>query len=172
MMSAVHDAPVRKSVTVRAAVETAFAIFTEDFDSWWPRAHHIGSSPLRKAVIEGRVGGRCYSEQADGTDCDWGTVLAWEPPHRLVLAWQIGGDWKYEPDIARSSEVEVRFTPAPNDTTLVSLEHRYLDRVGSSANAVRTMLDSPGGWGGTLGAYADRVSHGNRRNPETSEEAR
>jgi len=172
MTSAVHDAPVRKSVTVRAAVEIAFSIFTEDFDSWWPRAHHIGSSPLRKAIIEGRVGGRCYSEQSDGTDCDWGTVLAWEPPHRLVIAWQIGGDWKYEPDIARSSEVEVRFTPGPNETTLVSLEHRYLDRVGISANAVRSMLDSPGGWGGTLGAYADRVSHGNRRNPKLSEEAR
>ena len=102
---------------------------------------------MRKAIVEGRAGGRCYSEQMDGTECDWGTVLAWEPPHCLVIAWQINGDWKYEPDIARSSEVEVRFTPAPNESTLVSLEHRYLERVGSKANAVRAMLDSPGGMG-------------------------
>lgn len=88
-------APVRKSVVVKASVEDAFRIFTDGFDTWWPREHHIGSSPLRRAFIEGRVGGRCSSDQEDGTDCPWGTVTVWEPPHRFVFAWQITPQWKY-----------------------------------------------------------------------------
>lgn len=150
--------PVRKSITVRASVQQAFEIFTEDFDSWWPRSHHIGSSPMRKAIIESRLGGRCYSEQIDGTECDWGQVLAWEPPHRLVIAWQIGGDWKYEPDLAKSSEVDIRFSAQPDGRTLVSLEHRHLDRAGASAGAMRAALESPNGWGGMLELFATRVT--------------
>jgi uncharacterized protein YndB with AHSA1/START domain len=83
------DVPVRKSIRVNASVEHAFRVFTEGFDSWWPRSHHIGKVPMKKAVIEAVAGGRCYSEQTDGTECDWGTVLVWDPPRRLVIAWQI-----------------------------------------------------------------------------------
>jgi uncharacterized protein YndB with AHSA1/START domain len=160
MPSDLQNAPVKKSITVRASVPQAFEIFTADFDSWWPRSHHIGSSPMQKAIIENHLGGRCYSEQIDGTECDWGQVLAWEPPHRLVIAWQIGGDWKYEPDLAKSSEVEIRFTAEPDGRTLVSLEHRHLDRAGASAGAMRASLESPNGWGGMLQLFAERVSHG------------
>ncbi len=102
----------------------AFEVFTADFDSWWPRTHHIGTSPMTKAIIEERVGGRCYSQQEDGTDCPWGQVLAWEPPHRLVIAWQITAQWGFEPDLSRASEVEVRFIDAGGGQTRVELEHR------------------------------------------------
>ncbi len=61
--------PVRKSVTVKAPLEHAFKVFTEGFDTWWPRTHHIGKFPMKKAILECRAGGRCYSEQEDGTDC-------------------------------------------------------------------------------------------------------
>jgi uncharacterized protein YndB with AHSA1/START domain len=158
MLNEGQNPPVRKSVAVRASAAQAFSIFTEDFDSWWPRSHHIGSAPMRKAIIENRLGGRCYSEHVDGTECDWGTVLAWEPPHRLVIAWQMGGDWKYEPDISKSSEVEIRFSPAPEGMTLVSLEHRYLDRAGPSAGVMRASLDSANGWGGILQLFDARVA--------------
>ena len=103
--------PVRKTVTVKASAARAFEVFTSGFDSWWPRSHHIGKSPMSKAIIEEKVGGRCYSEQIDGTECDWGTILVWEPPKRFMLAWQVSSAWTYEPDLAKSSEVEVRFTP-------------------------------------------------------------
>jgi uncharacterized protein YndB with AHSA1/START domain len=151
------DAPVRKSITVKAGVERAFRVFTADFDTWWPRTHHIGRAPMKKAIVEGRIGGRCYTEQVDGTDCDWGTVLVWEPPHRLVLAWQIDGKWQFEPDLARSSEVEVRFTPQADGSTRVDLEHRELVRHGDDAAAVRSGIDSPNGWGGLLAMYAARI---------------
>src|SRR5271165_320842 len=82
-------APVVKTVRVRANAARAFRVFTEGIDTWWPRSHHIGSSPMTKAMMEGRAGGRCYSEQQDGTECDWGQVTVWEPPARFVMAWKI-----------------------------------------------------------------------------------
>ncbi len=151
------DRPVRRSVTVKASAEHAFRIFTEGFDTWWPRSHHIGKAPMKKAIIEGRAGGRCYTEQTDGTDCDWGTVLVWEPPRRFVMAWQIDGKWQYEPDLAKSSEVEVRFTPEPDGSTRVDLEHRYFDRHGTDADAIRTAIEAPNGWGDLLKLFAAKA---------------
>jgi uncharacterized protein YndB with AHSA1/START domain len=154
-------APVRKSVTVNTTAERAFRIFAEDFDSWWPRSHHIGKSPMKKGIVEGKAGGRCYTQQEDGTDCDWGRVLVWEPPHRLVLAWQVTPEWGYQPDLSQSSEVEIRFTPTPEGGTRVDLEHRQLERHGAGAASMRTTIDSAdGGWGGLLKLYAARVEQG------------
>jgi len=150
-------APVQKSITVKASVEHAFQVFTEGFDSWWPRSHHIGKSPMKKAIVEGHVGGRCYTEQADGTECDWGEILRWEPPSRLVMAWKIDPAWGYQPDLAKSSEVEVRFTAEPDGRTRVDLEHRHFERLGTGWEGMRTMVDSPNGWGGTLQLYLAKV---------------
>ena len=145
---------VRKSISVRASPERAFEVFTREFDSWWPRTHHIGKAPMKKAVIQGMVGGHCYTEQTDGTVCQWGTVLVWEPPHRLVLAWQIDGQWQYVPHVAQASEVEVRFTPESGHSTRVELEHRYLSRHGAEAAGIRSAVDSPNGWSGLLELFA------------------
>jgi uncharacterized protein YndB with AHSA1/START domain len=149
--------PVRKSIVVDASPEHAFNVFTAGYDTWWPRSHHIGKSPMKKAIIEGRVGGRCYTEQEDGSECDWGQILVWEPPHRLVLAWQITHEWGYQPDLAQSSEVEVRFSPEPNGQTRVDLEHRHLERHGAGGAAMRTAVDSPNGWGGLLDLFKQTV---------------
>jgi uncharacterized protein YndB with AHSA1/START domain len=149
--------PVRKSISVNATPEEAFRIFTEDFDSWWPRSHHIGKSPMTRAIIESRAGGRCYAEQEDGAECDWGSVLAWEPPRRFVIAWQITGAWQFESDVTRSSEVEVRFAAEPNGGTRVDLEHRFFDRMTSGAEAMREGVNAEGGWGTLLRAFAERV---------------
>lgn len=151
------DAPVRKTVTVKASAAHAFRVFTDGMDSWWPRTHHIGSSPMKRTIIEGFEGGRCYSEQVDGSECDWGRVLTWDPPHRLVFAWQITNDWKYQPDLAQSSEVEVRFTPNDDGTTRVDLEHRYFTRHGAGWDVHRNMVDTEGGWLGLLQMFAARA---------------
>jgi len=84
-----QSVPVRKSITVKASVEHAFSVFTDGVDTWWPRTYHIGKLPMKKGIIEGRAGGRCFSEQIDGSECDWGQIQVWEPPHRFVLAWMI-----------------------------------------------------------------------------------
>jgi uncharacterized damage-inducible protein DinB len=148
------SSPVRKTINVNTSAERAFHVFTEGFDTWWPRSHSIGQSALQKAVIESRPGGRCYQQSVDGTECDWGRILVWEPPRRFVLAWQLNAEWEYEPDIATASEVEISFTPEPDGSTRVDLEHRYFDRHGAGAPVVRAEVDSPEGWGGLLQMYA------------------
>jgi hypothetical protein len=154
------DAPVRKTVDVAARPERAFQIFTHEIDTWWPRTHHIGKSPMRRAIIEGHAGGRCYTEQEDGTDCDWGTVLAWDPPRRFVMAWQITHAWTFEPDTAKSSEVEVTFTPLANGGTRVDLEHRFFARHGAGGLSMRESVDAPNGWNGLLALFAQRANQG------------
>jgi uncharacterized protein YndB with AHSA1/START domain len=151
------DVPVRKSVRVKVSPERAFRVFTEDFDGWWPRTHHIGKSPMKRAILQGAAGGRCYTEQEDGTECDWGKILVWDPPRRLVIAWQITHQWGYEPDLAKSSEVEIRFEPEQDGSTRVDLEHRNFGRHGEGAASMRKSVDSEGGWGTLLQLYAKRV---------------
>lgn len=153
--------PVRRSITVKASVERAFRVFTAEYDTWWPRSHHIGKSPMKKAIIEGRSRGRCYTEQEDGTECDWGTVLVWEPPHRFVMAWQITHEWGYEPDLSKSSEVEIRFISEPGGFTRVDLEHRHFERHGEGGATMRKAVDSSGGWGELMELFAAKV----RENP-------
>jgi uncharacterized protein YndB with AHSA1/START domain len=158
-MTSVADIPaVRKTITIDASVEHAFRVFTEGHDSWWPRTHHIGKVPMQKGIIETREGGRCYSIQTDGSECDWGRVLVWEPPRRFVMAWQItGAHWQYEPDITKSSEVEVRFTPVEDGSTRVDLEHRHFNRYGPDADAMRQAVSAPNGWSGLLQLFATRA---------------
>ena len=152
------EATLHKSITVKASVERAFQVLTEGFDTWWPREHHIGTSPMKKAIIEGFPGGRCYIEQMDGTDAPaWGEITAWDPPHRLMIAWKITPQWGLESDLAKTSEVEVTFTPQADGSTRVDLEHRHFDRHGEGWESMRTQVDSPGGWGTLLDLYAAAV---------------
>ena len=89
---------IRGTITVAVPAEQAFAVFTGSFGSWWPREYHIGQAEMADAVVEPRAGGRWYERGTDGSECDWGRVLAWEPPRRLVVTWQINGQWQYDPD--------------------------------------------------------------------------
>jgi uncharacterized protein YndB with AHSA1/START domain len=145
---------VTKSVTVRAARTRAFAVFTEKFATWWPASHHIGDAELADAVIEPVTGGRWYERGTDGVECDWGRVLAYEPPDRLLLAWHLQGDWTYDPDPAKASEIEVRFVEQEPGTTTVELCHRHIERHDAPDDVVRG-VDSPNGWAGILAGYAD-----------------
>ena len=119
--------------------------------AWWPLgSHHIGKADAKNAVIEPFVGGRWFEQGVDGSECDWGHVLAWDPPGRLVLAWQLSAEWKH--DAALKTEVEVRFT-AERGGTRVDLEHRLLRNFGDRAEEMRSTFDSPSGWGGMLEAF-------------------
>jgi uncharacterized protein YndB with AHSA1/START domain len=108
---------------------------------------------MKQAVIEPRAGGRWYEKGEDGSECDWGRVLVWDPPSRLVLSWGINS--KFVPDETVDSEVEVRFIPDGSDGTQVELEHRIL---AADAEALRNAVDSPGGWGGLLEIYAAKAA--------------
>lgn len=151
------QAVVRTSVLVNAPQAHAFAVFTEHHGTWWPlNTHHIGADPARTAIIEPAVGGRWFERSGDGVECDWGRVLVWEPPHRIVLSWDIGADWKYDPTLG--TEVEVRFIAEAPDTTRVELEHRHLERYGARADTMRATFDSERGWGGILRGFAQAAT--------------
>lgn len=152
----INVAPVRKSVRVNADAARAFEVFTAGLSRWWPRTHHIGGAPLQAAILEPRVGGRWYERGEDGSECEWGRVLVWEPPARVVLAWQIDTQFKYDP--ACVSEVEIRFVAESAQVTRVELEHRNIERLGAGAGEFRTRVDAPNGWSGILAQYAAHVA--------------
>jgi uncharacterized protein YndB with AHSA1/START domain len=149
---------VHRTITVRASQDRAFEVFTEQFSSWWPREYHIGTAELADFIVEPKAGGRWYEVGVDGTECDTGRVTAYEPPRRVILAWHLDGEWRYDPDPAHASEVEVRFIAEGDDSTRVELEHRGFERHGEGAAAVRGGVDSPGGWDFCLSAYVTSLS--------------
>ena len=149
--------PIHKSITVKAPADRAFRVFTSGMDTWWPRTHHIGKSPMTRTVVEERVGGRCYTEHTDGSQTDWGQVLVWEPPQRFTFAWQVSPHWQHEPDLAKSSEVELRFTALADGTTRVDLEHRNLERHGADAALARERYDAPNAWSGMLQLFREKA---------------
>jgi len=151
----IHIAPVRKQLVVKASQPRAFAVFTSEMSRWWPATHSILKSPLKECIVEPRVGGRWYTVGEDGSSCQTGYVIAWEPPEALVLAWQINAEWQFDPDLL--TEVEVRFIAEGADTTRIELEHRHLERMGGKAAEARNAVDSPGGWGAILESFKRRL---------------
>jgi uncharacterized protein YndB with AHSA1/START domain len=152
MSTRVRPAPVRKSIHVAAAPEHAFDLFTNGIGRWWPKTHKISNAELDRPVIEPRAGGRWYERAVDGSECDIGKVLVWEPPARLVLIWQLTPEFAYDPDLI--TEVEVLFTPEGTGTR-VDLEHRDLERMGEKAEAMAKSVGGPGGWPALLALFAD-----------------
>jgi DNA-binding transcriptional ArsR family regulator/uncharacterized protein YndB with AHSA1/START domain len=148
------------TVTVKAPLDVAFRVFAGL--RWWPiETHHLAEPPGEEAVLEPFVGGRWYERGPGSREQDWGTVLAWEPPHRILLSWHFSPDWTYEPDPARSSEIEVRFTAAGPDQTLVVYSHRHLERYGEEA-AERMRLSVDGGAARCLATYAAAMAAADR----------
>lgn len=148
---------VRKSVIVQAPPAVAWRVFTEQMRAWWPLAiYKIGKTAAVDAIIEPRAGGRWYERGDDGSTCDWGSVLVWDPPSLLVLSWDITAEWQYDPLL--KTEIEVRFIPVGKDATRVELEHRKLDRYGARRDEMRRVFDSEGDWGRLLAAFATRAA--------------
>ena len=121
---------------------------------WWPRdTHRIGEVEPEAVVVEPRAGGRWFERAPDGTECDWGRVLEWDPPARLLLAWHLNAEWEYDPDPAGSTQIEVHFFPEDPGATRVELVHRGIEVHGERASEVHDAIDGPAGWSGLLERY-------------------
>ncbi len=152
------DMSVRNSIVVDAPIERAFSVFTEDFGSVKPREHNLLGVDIAETVFEPRVGGHLYDRGVDGSECRWSRVLAYEPPNRLVISWDISPQWQLETDLDKTSEVEVRFVAEGPERTRVELEHRHLERHGEGWEAVRDGVASDGGWPLYLQRFAEVIS--------------
>jgi len=151
------DTAVRASVVVSATQEHAFSVFTAGIGSWWPPEHHILQGELAEMVFEPRVGGAVYDRATDGTECHWGRVLAYEPPHRFVITWNINLQWHLETDLEKVSEIEVTFVPEGTAKTRVELHHRHLDRHGPGWEQMRDAVGSSDGWQRGLARFSERA---------------
>lgn len=155
---------IHKEIIVEASAEKAFRVFTAGFDSWWPRTHHIAKVDMKEAVMEQKLGGRWYEKGIDGSECEWGKVIAWEPPRRFALTWQLTADYEYDPDFI--TEVEVTFEAQGAKRTRVVLEHKNLDRYGDKFNQVHSQINNDeGGWGGLVKLFATEVEKANVAEP-------
>ena len=147
MTKAFVIAPVRKTLVVDTSQSHAFDVFTNRLDSWWPRGHGIGATPVKQSFIEPRKGGRWYTTHEDGSETVVGHMLAWEPPHRILFSWEVSAEWKPDPSVA--SEVEITFIAESARTTRVHLEHRNFEALGKEGGEkMRGSVD--GGWPGLL----------------------
>jgi uncharacterized protein YndB with AHSA1/START domain len=153
---------IRKVVTVDAPQAVAWRVFTAGMSSWWPLAHYkIGRANAVAAIVEPFAGGRWYEQGEDGSTCDWGKVLAWEPTSRLLLTWDISADWKHDPELG--TELEIRFIIEGANRTRVELEHRRLDRYGARRDEMRTIFDKSGDWGRLLAGFAQAAAEARSR---------
>jgi len=146
---------VHTQIVVDAPVERAFQVFTEDFGAFKPSEHNLLSVDIAETIFEPYVGGQLYDRGVDGSECRWARVLAYEPPKRLVISWDISPHWQIETDTDKTSEVEVRFIAETPERTRVELEHRNLDRHGQGWEGVRAGVEGDQGWPLYLERFAD-----------------
>lgn len=145
----IAPAAIRKTIDVKATIDRAFAVFAARMGEWWHKEHSIAQGTTQvDVVIEPRAGGRWYEKGADGSEHPWGRVIAYEPPNRLVLAWQLTREFVYDSEF--ETTVEVRFEETADGTRL-HFEHRDLERMG--ADAVEMLEGMDGGWGMLLDLF-------------------
>lgn len=160
MSSSATTTSVKTFVLVEAPIERAFEVFTKKFGSFKPVEHNLLAAKIAETVFEPRVGGYLYDRGIDGSECRWARVLAYEPPHRVLLTWNISPRWQIESDPDNVSEWEVRFTAETPQRTRVEIEHRNLERHGEGWEGVRDGVASDQGWPLYLQRYADLLARG------------
>ena len=143
------------SVAVALPAPAAFDAFTARFADWWPPEYTWSGDALQAIAIAAGVGGLCSEHGPHGFRCDWGRVLAWEPPERLAFTWQIGPHREPVPDPAGASEVAVTFVDGEDGRCRVELVHAGFARHGPEGGPYRDMMASEQGWPYILGQFAE-----------------
>lgn len=142
-----------KTFMVKAPVQRAFDVFTRGFHTWWPHEYTWSGEVLDTIAIEPQKGGRCFERGPHNFECDWGRVLEWKPPHKLVFTWQISPNRVPEPDPGKVSEVEIRLDEESEKETRVTFIHRNFSKHGEGAEAYRKAMSSEKGWPDILKRY-------------------
>lgn len=141
--------PVVKTLALKAPVEKAFHHFTANIHLWWPLASHsLSLEHAKSVVVEGEVGGRIYEIDGAGKEREWGRVLEWGAPNRVVFSWVLEAPEK-------KTEVEVQFTEGADGGSTLKLIHRGWDERPDGAEW-RGKYNV--GWDGVLGGYVETLN--------------
>jgi uncharacterized protein YndB with AHSA1/START domain len=143
--------PVKRTLRVAVPIDRAFRVLTEKMHTWWPATHHISKKGFTEIVVEPYAGGRWFERADDGEECEWGKVLVWEPPKRIVFSWNLQSDWRYSPDMARASEVSFEFVSEGSESTRVEFAHSHIERHGEGWEKIHKGVDA--GWIEVLAPY-------------------
>src|SRR5262249_17987402 len=128
--------PVRQATIVRSDIGHTFTVFVRTIGAWWPvQPFSAGKARVRAVTVEERVGGRVYETWDDGTEYDWGELLAWDPPHRFTMTWT---------GTPARTEVELNFTALGPALTRVAVEHRGWEALSDAQLSEDCAL--PGGY--------------------------
>lgn len=142
--------PVVKTVKVPISPTAAFELFTAGIARWWPlETHSVEGDDAATCVFEAGVGGRIYEKAGDGTEHEWGRVLEWDPPARVLFSWYPSRD------DSTAQKVEVTFLPVGTGTK-VELVHSGWETLGEAAAAKRADYDT--GWDLTLARFVGFVA--------------
>jgi uncharacterized protein YndB with AHSA1/START domain len=134
--------PVRQATLVRSDQRHTFDVFVRTIGIWWPvNPFSAGKDRVRDVTIEPAAGGRVYESWPDGTTVTWGELLAWEPPQRFAMTWNM---------TPVPTEVELTFRALGPALTRVSVEHRGWEALSDEQIAADCAL--PGGYAN--GSYA------------------
>jgi uncharacterized protein YndB with AHSA1/START domain len=145
---------ITQSVLVPLQPDAAFELFTDRFSHWWPKdSHHIADADAAEVFLEPRAGGRWYERAEDGAECDWGTVLEVDRPNRILLAWQLTPEWRFDSDRSKATHVEVSFTAEEPGTTRVTLTHSGFEVHGEAGATMRESVGGDGGWAQLMELY-------------------
>jgi DinB superfamily/Activator of Hsp90 ATPase homolog 1-like protein len=168
---AARSATVKRTLHVNVPIDFAFQTLTQKMGTWWPATHHIGKTPFAEIVVEPHAGGRWFERDAAGAECQWGKVLLWDPPKQLVVSWHLQGDFQYDPDMARASEVSFEFIAEGPEATRLEFEHRHIERHGDTWEKLFAGVNSPGGWTAVLGEF-ECLASGKRKTGALSQAER
>jgi uncharacterized protein YndB with AHSA1/START domain len=142
--------PIEIAFDVACSPAHAFDTWARRTSTWWPTSHSVSTERGLIVTFEPRVGGRIYERTPGGDEHDWGRVLAWEPPARIVYSWHLRAD------AADATEVEIRFEPAQGGGTRVEIQHRGWERLGEAAASRRDGNNT--GWSSLLPHFIDAVA--------------
>jgi uncharacterized protein YndB with AHSA1/START domain len=151
MSQQTSETAVRKTLNVRCSTEDAFRVFTEEVGTWWPfqKVHSVAEGDVETVILESGVGGRFYERTKNGDEHLWGTVLIWDPPHRLAYSWHPGRGEE------TSQQVEITFTSVGAGTR-VELVHTGWERLGD--RIAETIASYDTGWDTVLGRFAEAAA--------------
>ena len=134
--------------------DQAFAVFVDKIGAWWPKDMTWAGDRLAAVVIEPRRDGHAIERDAAGAAREWGTVLSFERPSHIVIAWRKTPTGDAEPTEATASRIDVRFNAIDPQVTEVVVVHRDFPRHGDGWQAYRAKMASKTGWPRLIELYA------------------